>query len=119
MVLCSTPLVAHPCRDAILSLLYQNNPTKMEFFTVTTIEVFTSLCLALITPNIGYVINVLGSIFFPILGSILPCLFYIRAFPGKIIRYDLFLAFLVIIFISFIGLMGFLLFWTRLFRVIT
>ena len=84
---------------------------------VVTIEVFSALGLALVIPNIGYVLNVLGTISNPIICFILPCLFYIQAFPGKYTRYDLFIAYFVMILMTFIGILGFILFWTELFGV--
>jgi hypothetical protein len=43
--------------------------------------------------------------------------FYIKAFPGKYTRTDLFVAYAILIIMSFIGVVGFILFWTELFGV--
>ena len=105
----------HPCRDATLSILYHREPTKRQYFIVVTVEVFSALGLALVIPGIGYVLNVLGTISSPIICFILPCLFYIKAFPGKYTRKDLFLAWTVIFLMTSIGLAGFIMFWIELF----
>lgn len=84
---------------------------------VVTIEVFSALGLSLIIPNIGLVLNVLGTISNPIICFILPCLFYIKAFPGKFTRKDIFIAYFVLVLMTFIGIIGFILFWTELFGV--
>ena len=84
---------------------------------ITTIELFSALCLSLITPNIGYVVNLVGTVCNPILSYILPCLFYVRAFPGKYTRYDLFIAYFVMISTGLIGFIGFILFWLKLFEI--
>lgn len=114
-VLCGTPLLVHPCRDATLSILYQRRPTKKQYFLVVTIEVFSALGLALVIPNIGYVLNVLGTISNPIICFILPCMYYIKAFPGKYTRKDLFIAYFVLVIMTLIGISGFIMFWIELF----
>ncbi|OMJ86424.1 hypothetical protein SteCoe_12087 [Stentor coeruleus] len=114
-VLCGTPLLVHPCRDATLSILYQRRPTKKQYFLVVTIEVFSALGLALVIPNIGYVLNVLGTISNPIICFILPCMYYIKAFPGKYTRKDLLIAYIVLVIMTLIGISGFIMFWIELF----
>ena len=84
---------------------------------VVTVEVFSALGLALIIPNIGYVLNVLGTISNPIICFILPCLFYIKAYPGKYTKSDIFIAYFVMVLMTIIGIIGFILFWTELFGV--
>ena len=84
---------------------------------VVTVEVFSALGLALIIPNIGYVLNVLGTISNPIICFILPCLFYIKAYPGKNTKSDIFIAYFVMVLMTIIGIIGFILFWTELFGV--
>ena len=114
-VLCGTPLLLHPCRDATLSLLYERKPTKRQFFIVVTVQVVSALGFALVIPNISYVLEVVGSISSPVICFTLPCLFYIKAFPGKYTRRDLFIAWLVMISMSLIGLAGFIIFWIEKF----
>ena len=116
-MLCGTPLLVHPCRDATLSILYSRMPTKRQYIVVVTVEVFSALGLSLIIPNIGLVLNVLGTISNPIICFILPCMYYIKAFPGKFTRIDLLIAHIVLVLMTFIGIMGFILFWTELFGV--
>lgn len=107
----------HPCRDATLSILYARRPTKKQYFLVVTIEVVSALGLALVIPNIGYVVNVLGTISNPIICFVLPCLYYIKAFPGSWKRKDIIIAYFVMLIMTFIGFIGFILFWTELFGV--
>ena len=114
-VFCGTPLLLHPCRDATLSLLYERKQTKRQFVVVVTFQVVTALGFALVIPNIAYVLTVVGSISSPVICFILPCLYYIRAYPGKYTRYDLFIAWFVMIIMSLIGLSGFILFWIEIF----
>jgi amino acid permease len=107
----------HPCRDATLSLLYERKPTKRQFFVVVTVQVFSALGLALVIPNISYVLTVVGTISSPVICFILPCLFYIKAFPGKYTRRDLFIAWFVMILMGVLGLAGFIMFWVEIFVV--
>ena len=114
-VLCGTPLLVHPCRDATLSLLYERRPTKKQYFIVVTSQVFSALGIALVIPSISYVLTVIGTISSPVICFVLPCLYYIKAFPGKYTRRDLLLAWFVMIFMSLIGVAGFIMFWLEIF----
>lgn len=104
-----------PCRDTTLSILFKTKPTRNQYFFVVTGEVFSALGLALVTPNIGYALNIIGTISCPIISFTLPCLFYIKAFPGKFTRYDLFIAYAVLVIMTIVGLSGFILFWIDIF----
>ncbi|OMJ74585.1 hypothetical protein SteCoe_26442 [Stentor coeruleus] len=109
-LICGTPLVFQPCRIATLSILFQKEPTKKQYFFIVTGLVFSALGLALATPNIGYALNIIGTISSPIVCFILPCMYYIKAFPGKFTRYDLLIAYAVLVFMTFIGVSGFVIF---------
>jgi amino acid permease len=90
-------------------------PTRRQYYVVVTVTVFSALGLALVIPGVGYVITVLGTISNPIICFILPCMFYIKAFPGEWKRTDILIAYIVLIVMTLVGISGFILFWIELF----
>mmetsp|Transcript_16842 Transcript_16842/g.16719 ORF Transcript_16842/g.16719 Transcript_16842/m.16719 type:complete len:178 (-) Transcript_16842:26-559(-) len=114
-VLCGAPLLMHPCRDATLSLVYKGKEyPRSRYLILVTVLVFSGMGLALIIPNIALVLTLLGSVSNPIICFILPCMFYMKAKPGKWTRPDLFICWAVMIIMTLIGIMGFIMFWCGL-----
>lgn len=79
----------------------------------TAVMVFTALGISLIVPNMKMIVTILGSVSSPIVCFILPCLFYIKTFPGQITRIDLLMSWLVMILAGVLGTLGLIVFCIR------
>lgn len=97
----------YPCRDATYSALGWNKATltrtrhfSVVFSTSHTVTVFSALGIALVVPGMGLVLGITGSISSPIICFTLPCLFYVKLYPGKWYRKDLLLCWAVNIIVS-------------------
>lgn len=75
----AAPLCVLPSKDTVEELFYKENPdgmTKIQNLAVTFLLVTVNLVLALFIGTIGDAMTLVGSTINPIIGFILPCVFY-------------------------------------------
>lgn len=66
-VVTGTPLCFHPCREAILGLLWKGQEiSKKKYMLVVSAIVFSSLCFALFVPGVIFVVSLLGCLSSPV-----------------------------------------------------
>jgi len=76
-VICAAPLVVLPSKDTIEELLYKDNGmTFNQNLLWTFILTIISFCIAAVIPNIGDAMTLVGCTINPVIGFILPVVFY-------------------------------------------
>lgn len=84
--------------------------SKKTHAITVTLMVFSALGLAISVPNVAIVVGFLGTISNPIICFFIPCVYYIKCFPGHWTRRDLLLAWIVLILMFIISVMSLVLF---------
>ena len=75
----AAPLCVLPCKDTIEELFFKEQPngmSKIQNGIVTLGLVIVNTCIALFIKNIGDAMSLVGSTINPIIGFILPIMFY-------------------------------------------
>ena len=76
-VICAAPLCVLPSKDTIEELLYkEDGMSKKMNFVWTLVLILINMGLAIAIPNIGDAMTLVGSTINPIIGFILPVIFY-------------------------------------------
>lgn len=76
-MICAAPLCVLPSKDTIEELLYKDNGmTKKMNFVWTFVLIVINMGLAIVIPNIGDAMTLVGSTINPLIGFILPVIFY-------------------------------------------
>jgi len=83
-VMTASPLVVLPSKDTVEELWYkEKGMTKGQNFIVTLVLVIVNCVMALFIPNIGAAMTLVGSSINPIIGFILPVVFYWKVIKDK------------------------------------
>lgn len=76
-VICAAPLCVLPSKDTIEELLYKDKGmSKIQNFIWTFVLVAINMGIAILIPNIGDAMTLVGSTINPIIGFIMPVIFY-------------------------------------------
>lgn len=76
-VICAAPLCVLPSKDTIEELLYKDKGmTKKMNILWTFVLILINMGLAIAIPNIGAAMTLVGSTINPVIGFILPVIFY-------------------------------------------
>jgi amino acid permease len=83
-VISSFPLVILPSKDSIEELFMSGRRlTKKQNIMITFLLVSMNCCLALFIPSIGDAMTLVGSTINPLIGFILPILFYLKQIENQ------------------------------------
>ena len=85
-VICAAPLCVLPSKDTVEELFYKeqrDGMTKGQNLMVTFVLIVINCTLALFIPNIGAAMTLVGSSINPVIGFILPVVFYWKLLEGK------------------------------------
>ena len=83
-VMAAAPLVVLPCKDTIEELWYkEKGMTKKQNFVATLGLVILNCVMALFVPNIGDAMTLVGSTINPLIGFIMPVIFYWKVVEDK------------------------------------
>lgn len=76
-VICAAPLCVLPAKDTVEELCFGGQVmSRRENFIVTLAVVLVNLTLAIVVPNIGSAMTLVGSTINPVIGFIMPVFFY-------------------------------------------
>jgi len=83
-VIAAGPLCVLPSKDTVEELFYkEKGMTSKQNFFVTLALITVNCLLALVIPSIGDAMTLVGSTVNPIIGFILPVVFYWKIIPEK------------------------------------
>jgi len=113
----AAPLVVLPSKDTVEELFYkEKGMTKKQNFFVTLGLVVLNCVLALFIPNIGDAMTLVGSSINPLIGFIMPVIFYWKVIEDKpLLSVDKIVGIITVVVITVVSILSLISFFQGLF----